>query len=291
MVQQPRLAFRDPRLQACRIERNALNQPRVWAGQFAVVYKGVDPQGTAWAIRAFVRESQDRREHYDRISEYLKTRPLRCLVDFEYRDAAIRATDGRWYPLVVMDWVEGLTLFEWVQSKCRVGKGESIAKAGLHWLKLVGELTGARIAHCDLQHGNVLVTPRGYLKLVDYDGMCVPALAGRRNMETGLAPYQHPQRNEQTLLSSNLDHFSALVIYVALRALAADPSLWTRNVEQSGYDKLLFRSEDFRETTQSALYRDLFRSPDAAVRELTARLFAFAKGNMVDVSPLGQTVV
>jgi hypothetical protein len=32
MVQQPRLAFRDPRLQACRIERNALNQPRVWAG-------------------------------------------------------------------------------------------------------------------------------------------------------------------------------------------------------------------------------------------------------------------
>ena len=248
MVQQPRLAFRDPRLQACRIERNALNQPRVWAGQFAVVYKGVDPQGTAWAIRAFIRESSDRREHYDRISEYLKARLLRCLVDFEYHDAAIRATDGRWYPLVVMDWVEGLTLFEWVQSKCRVGKGASLAKAALHWLRLTSELTGAHIAHCDLQHANVLVTPRGYLKLVDYDGMCVPALAGRRNLETGLAPYQHPQRNEQTLLSSNLDHFSALVIYVALRALAADTSLWARHVEQPGYDKLLFRSEDFRDS-------------------------------------------
>lgn len=81
MVQQPRLAFREERLQACRIERNALNQPRVWAGQFAVVYKGVEPQGTAWAIRAFVRESQDRREHYDRINEYLQTRPLRCRDD------------------------------------------------------------------------------------------------------------------------------------------------------------------------------------------------------------------
>jgi hypothetical protein len=43
-------------------------------------------------------------------------------------------------------------------------------------------------------------------------------------METGLAPYQDPQRNDQTLLSANLDHFSALVIYVALRALAADTS-------------------------------------------------------------------
>jgi len=82
MVQQPRVAFRDPRLQACRIERNAFNQPRVWAGQFAVVYKGLDPQGKAVAIRAFIRESSDRREHYDRISEHLKTRPLRCLVDF-----------------------------------------------------------------------------------------------------------------------------------------------------------------------------------------------------------------
>ena len=41
MVQQPRLAFRDPRLRACRIERNSLNQPRLWAGRFAVVYKAL----------------------------------------------------------------------------------------------------------------------------------------------------------------------------------------------------------------------------------------------------------
>ena len=63
MVQQPRLAFRDPPLQACRIERNALNRPRVWAGQFAVVYKGVDPQGTAWAIRAVHPRVVRPREH------------------------------------------------------------------------------------------------------------------------------------------------------------------------------------------------------------------------------------
>ena len=63
--------------------------------------------------------------------------------------------------------------------------------------------------------------------------MCVPALAGRPNMETGLAPYQHPQRNEQTLLSLNLDHFSALVIYVALRA--RDPERASR-VTESGAD-------------------------------------------------------
>lgn len=81
------------------------------------------------------------------------------------------------------------------------------------------------------------------------------------------------------------------VIYVALRALAADTSLGARYVEQPGYDKLLFRSEDFRAPAQSALYRDLLRSADVAVRDLTARLFAFAKGNLGAVSPLAQLVI
>jgi len=290
IVQNPRVAFRDPLFQACRIERNVLNQPRVWSGQFAVVYKGVDVDGKSWAIRAFTSECRDRQEHYDEISAHLKVHKMRCLVDFEYHDASIRSTDGKWYPLVVMDWVEGMTLFNWVDSKCKVGKGASIAKAVQHWASLVSELTDAEIAHCDFSQVNVLVTPRGYLKLVDYDGMCVPALAGRRNLEIGVRPYQHPQRDEQTLLSSNLDNFSALLIYVALRALAADTSLWTRHLTQSGYDKLLFRSEDFADCEQSALYQDLTNSPDPGVRDLAVKLFSLAKGNMDDVPPLGQLV-
>lgn len=290
IVQNPRIAFRDPLFQACHVERNALNQPRVWSGQFAVVYKAFDQSGKAWAIRAFTSESRDRREHYDEISAHLRAHKLRCLVDFEYCDASIRSTDGKWYPLVVMDWVEGMTLFNWVDSKCKVGKGASIAKAVQHWGNLVRELADAEVAHCDFSQVNVLVTPQGYLKLVDYDGMCVPALAGRRNLEIGVRPYQHPQRNEQTLLSSNLDNFSALLIYVALRALAADTSLWSRHVTQSGYDKLLFRSEDFIDCEQSALYHDVMKSPDPAVRDLAVKLFALAKGNMDDVPPLGRLI-
>ncbi len=290
IVQNPRVAFRDPLFQALRIERNALKQPRVWAGQFAVVYKGVDMTGKAWAIRAFTSESVDRRDHYDQISAYLNNRNLRCLVDFEYRDAAIRSTDGKWYPLVVMDWVEGMTLFNWVDSKCRAGKGGSIAKAVPHWVNLITELSDADIAHCDLSQVNVLVTPKGYLKLVDYDGMCVPALAGRRNLEIGVRPYQHPQRNGQTLLSSSLDNFSALLIYVALRALAADTSLWTRHVSQSDYDKLLFRSEDFDDCERSILFQDLMKSPDRGVRALTETLFSSARGRLDDVPPLGRLI-
>ena len=132
-----------------------------------------------------------------------------------------------------------------------------------------------------------MVTPQGYLKLVDYDCMCVPALVGRRNLEVGVEPYQHPGRNATTLLGPDLDHFSSLVIYVALRALAADPSLWLKYVEQSAHDKLLFRTDDFLARGASPLGQDLGRSPDQDVRELAAQLFQLAAGPIDQVPPLG----
>ena len=52
------------------------------------------------------------------------------MVAFEYRDEAIRsAGDGKWYPLVLMDWVEGATLFEYVRARCLTGRVESVANA------------------------------------------------------------------------------------------------------------------------------------------------------------------
>jgi len=289
MLQNPRIAFRDPQLQGCTIEKNELNQPRPWSGAFAVVYRATLADGCAMAVRCFTTESPERRERYDLMSDYLKTRRLRCLVDFEYRDRGIRsAGDGKWYPLILMDWVEGETLFTWVRARALEGDRPALATAAERWLELVKELADARIAHGDLQHANVMVTPAGELKLVDYDCMCVPALVGRRNLEVGVEPYQHPQRNESTHLSPDLDNFSALVIYVALRALAADPTLWVTYVEEPAYDKLLFRSEDFRAAEQSPLMRRLDESPAGDVRQLAQQLVALWRGPMDQVPPLVQ---
>ena len=288
-MQNPAVAFRDPALKVCRIEKDSRNQPRPWSGAFAVVYRGIDAGGRgSFAIRCFTTESPERRERYDLLSAYLKMRRLDCLVDFEYRDRSIRsAGDGKWYPLILMDWVEGETLFKWARARSLEGNHRMLALAAERWVELVKELADASIAHGDLQHANVMVTTAGQLKLVDYDGMCVPALVGRRNLEVGVEPYQHPTRNARTLLSLDLDNFSALLIHVALRALAADPSLWTRYVEGPGHDKLLFRAEDFRAPHASALRRDLAGSPDQEVRELAENLFELARVPMDRVPPLG----
>jgi len=280
MLQKPRFAFRDPRLQACRIEKDQRNQPRPWAGAFAVVYKAYDAQtGEPFAVRVFTTESPERRERYDLISAYLAGRKLNCLVEFEYRDRSIRsAGDGKWYPLILMEWVQGDTLFQWARARALAGDRSAFGLAAERWAEVVRELAQHNVTHGDLQHANVMVTPLGELKLVDYDCMCVPALVGRRNLEVGVEPYQHPGRNEHTLLSLDLDHFSALVIYVALRALAVDPSLWQRHVEAAGYDKMLFRREDFQSPNSSVLMRELGSLPDAEVRELVRRLTEFYHG-------------
>ena len=143
----------------------------------------------------FTTESPERRERYDVISAYMKGHKLRCLVDFEYRDHSIRsAGDGKWYPLILMDWVQGETLFDWVRARCLEGDGEALAPSPTAgWTRSRNWPTLGRPRR--LQHANVMVNARGRVKLVDYDGMCVPALVGRRNLEVGVEPYQHPQRD------------------------------------------------------------------------------------------------
>ena len=187
-----------------------------------------------------------------------------------------------------MEWVQGETLFNWLAARCMEGHREAISQIAERWLEAVQEMNDHSIAHGDLQHANVMVTPSWQIKLVDYDGMCVPPLVGRRNLEVGVEPYQHRERGAGTLLSLDLDNFSALVIYVALRALAVQPALWPKYVGHSGYDKILFRREDFQAPAQSPLYYDLLQLGDSDLRGLSEKLFGLWQSQMMEVPPLGQ---
>jgi hypothetical protein len=275
MLQNPRIAFKPRDLQNCTIECDVNGQPTVRSGAFATVYKGTYPWGENVCLRVFTSRAEDRRERYAAISDYVRSRKLRFLVNFVYHESAIRHPTGKWYPLVTMEWVEGNVLFDWLRERCLHNDMPALGRVAEQWVELVGELEAARIAHGDLQHNNVMVTAAGELKLVDYDGMCVPAIEGRINLEFGVEPYQHPQRGPDTKLFADLDNFSALFIYVALRALAAEPQLWSRYIEPPNgepYDKLLFRKSDFEAPQHSALIKDLRRSPDAQVQRLTEEL-------------------
>ncbi len=243
-------------------------------------------------MRTFNRRADYRRERYRIVSEYLDGRSLNSLVQFYYDEKGIRAaSDGKMYPMVTMQWVPGVTLFEWARDRSREGYQEALAIAADVWLQVVRELAAAGIVHGDLQHGNVMVSQEGYFKLVDYDCLGVPELMGQPNMEIGMEPYQHPGRGAETTLFPGLDNFSALVIYVALRALAAAPHLWITHVDTPGYDKLLFRKEDFAQPDASRLYQELMNSPDEQVRDLTHYLMQLVRYDLRDVPPVDEVLL
>jgi serine/threonine protein kinase len=272
MMQNPRVAFRDKQLHTVEIERGAAGMPRARAGAFADVYRAIFPNQQSKAIRVFASNQPERLERYRAIYEHLSSQSLGFLVPFDYSDNGMRATDGKWYPLITMDWVKGDTLFDWLQKTAGSNDGRSIGAISEKWRETVQGLHRAKIAHGDLQHANVMVTDSAEIKLVDYDGMCVPKIIGRKNEEIGVEPYQHPERNGSTQLSLSLDNFSSAFIYVGLKALSAEPRLWQEFVVAPSYDKILFRKEDFDEPSRSALFSRLRRSPDGDVQRLATRL-------------------
>jgi len=163
-----------------------------------------------------------------------------------------------------MEWVQGEPLIAFIER--HLGNRSTLLSLARHWVEMVKALQQASIAHGDLQHGNVLVVD-GQLRLIDYDGMYVPALSGEGSHEVGHRNYQHPLRTESDF-GPYLDNFSAWVVYVSLIALAADPGLWKQF--GGGDESLLFRRPDFEEPEASDVLRALERHRDEQIRSAIA---------------------
>jgi hypothetical protein len=159
-----------------------------------------------------------------------------------------------------MEWVDGERLDSFIEQN--LNNSSVLLSLALRWVEMVKALRNASIAHGDLQHGNVLVV-KDEFKLVDYDGMYVPALSGKGSHEVGHRNYQHPLRTEADF-GPYVDNFSAWVVYVSLIALAVDPSLWQRF--SGGDECLLFRRRDFEQPEASDVLRSLERHSDERIR-------------------------
>jgi hypothetical protein len=267
-LQHPARVFSLPELRGCRVETNHLGVPRPRSGASAQVYKFFNSAG-AIAVRVFLYPSDEREQHYRAVHDHLQTVRASSLVSFSYHPTGIQIDRGR-FPVLTMDWVEGITLGEWMHQKVMLGDTAAIRRLADRWIELMRELRSARIAHGDLQHDNVLVVGET-LKLVDYDGMCVPALVGQEARENGKPAYQHPEREGQPL-SLELDDFSAWIILLALRAVAVEPRLWRQYVERVENENLLFTDRDLLEPHYSSLWSELLIFPDDEVRAWASRL-------------------
>jgi len=272
-LQNPDTAFRDSDLRVSQAERSPMGVPRARSGAFASVYKMTGPQGVV-ALKLFNFPNEDRAQRYKAVSDYLELElgPKKppCVVKFQYHLEGIRVGKG-WFPTLTMPWVKGVSLGEWVRQTIERKNPDVAAmkKMAESWAALVQQLQDAKIAHGDLQHDNVMVVGDAPI-LVDYDGMCVPALdppdpnKKLEQLEFGKPAYQHPARPAEKL-SGNLDHFAAWIILIALRAIAADPQLYVKYVLKTDNENLLFSPHDMATPEKSILWPDLLRCKDPEV--------------------------
>jgi formylglycine-generating enzyme required for sulfatase activity len=270
-IQDPATSFGDADLKQGEAATNALGIPMPRSGNFADVYEVTTPRGK-WAIKCFTRQIPGLRERYKEVSAYLKQSPLPFMVDFTYLEQGIRVR-GEWYPVLKMQWVEGFNLNQFVKDNLE--RPQILDVLCQIWAKLAARLRETQIAHCDLQHGNVLLVPGSKagalaVKLVDYDGMCVPALTMLKTIEVGHPNFQHPQRAKEGIYSLEVDRFSHLVIYTAIRALmTGGKALWAK---YDNGDNLLFKASDFEKPQQSPLFAELAKYPDPGVQMLAAEM-------------------
>ena len=146
MLQNPRVAFKDPALQACSITYQPNSkQPKVCSGQFAVVCQA-KLAGQKKALRVFTSYREGLQERYKEISNHLATLKLPYLVGFEYVEKGIRETvrgRAQFYPLITMDWASGITLYEWAAERCQTRETRRLRQAADDWTVLVETLAGA----------------------------------------------------------------------------------------------------------------------------------------------------
>lgn len=251
-LQHPQLALIDPELKKGSIARNGLGLPLTLCGGFALTYT-VTTGNKKYAIRCFHKKSDALEIRYRAISNCIKSLRSPYFVDFEFQNEGVRV-DGKAFPIVKMAWASGNTLGEFLEKNHRSKKNLQQLNASLR--TLVNYLEGQRIAHGDIQPGNVMVANGGQnLQLIDYDGMFVDALKNFGSTERGHRNFQHPVRIDNSW-DSRLDRFSFITLNLALRVLESDPDLWVKT--QSDGDSILFKANDFADPAQSAIFRDLF---------------------------------
>lgn len=221
-----------------------------YSGGFTVVFP-VYANGQKWAFRCWHTEMGNVRERFKIISDYINKLKSSYFCNFYYCDSGL-IVDGKVFPTTRMEWVNGKTINQYIIDHAT--NKELMLSLANKFLVMTDSLHKYHIAHGDLQHGNIIITDSGEIKLVDYDSLFVPGLEGESDIIIGKAEYQHPKRKLIQITSEKIDYFSELIIYLSILAIAHKPSI----IEKFPIDdSLLFQSSDWNNFESTPIYSAL----------------------------------
>lgn len=245
-------------------------------GDFAVVFKMKDPKtGRNYALKCFSDEQEGRGEAYRQITEELASVDSTYITAVKYLEQELSVNDEA-FPVLLMDWVDGETMETYVAG--HYADSHAMAMLCYRFCKMAGWLRSQSFAHGDIKPDNIMVRPDGTLTLVDYDGMYVAAMKGRKSPTIGTKDFAHPLRTVDDF-DETIDDFALAVIALSLKAISLDPSLYTT---YGASDRLLFAASDFLDLSKSKVLAALqsLLADEELKTLLSMFLMATAKKNL-----------
>jgi serine/threonine protein kinase len=264
---------------------DADGNPIMSSGNFAVVFKMEDIQsGKLYAVKCFLREQEGRDESYRLIASELEYVSSTYLTPIQYleKELFVDTTQGNdtEFPVLLMDWVEGLTLDKYVRNN--IHDPYKLALITYQFCRMGSWLLSQEFAHGDLKPDNIIVREDGHLVLVDYDGMFVPAMRGQKSRELGSVDYRHPLRSEN-VFNGSIDDFSVTSIALSLKAISLKPELLS---EFGAEDRLLFSAKDYQNISDSECLKAIqLLANDTELSQLLGLFYiAYGKNELNNIS-------
>lgn len=255
-------------------------RPQHYTGGYAIVFPFVVNK-EKWALRCWYANIGNIERRLKILSAEIQRLKLPYFCNFNYVQNGI-IIDGKVRATTRMHWVEGINIKDYICFyKNDKSKLDALAN---NFLRMCKELHANRIAHGDLQHGNILISNKGSINLIDYDSVYLPALQGEKDIIAGLPAYQHPSRKNNVFANEKLDYFSELVIYISIVAVANQPYL-IEKFEVDKSDSLLFKKEDYTDLKASNVYRSIYDMGGVFVKLLDVLSGYLCSSDINDLSP------
>lgn len=250
------------------------------SGAFAVVFKMNDERtGKCYALKCFTEEQEGRAEAYRQIAEELEYCNSPYITSVKYLEKELYVDsncEDEEFPVLLMDWIDGETMEAYIAT--HYADGYAMSMLCYRFCKMAAWLRSQPFAHGDIKPDNIMVRTDGTLTLVDYDGMFVPSMKGRKSPTIGTKDFSHPLRTVDDF-DENIDDFALSAIALSLKAISLSPALFT---EYGASDRLLFSATDYLDLSKSkvlAALNELLADEDLKIL-LSMFLLASAKKDL-----------
>lgn len=226
-------------------------QPRIGFGNTSIVACLEDPTGARAALRIANEFGSGLfwQRHYTSMAESL---PYSARGYFPQNISPMLGgitLVGRKMPSVLMEWIDGPTLFEAIDRAAKRENKDVLDAIAAALRDLSIGLRDSRVTHGDLTPDNLMLRPSGDLVCVDLDTLEWPG-ARKRVHDVEEHSYRHPRRSGTP---AHQDAYALLVIFVSTMLLRDAPDMRTSLGQSPGEPNgaLVFSIWDLRDPQDS----------------------------------------